>query len=250
VASDDRPQNVYDDPAFFAGYSRMERFGVGWDRAMEQPTFLALLPDPTGRRVLDLGCGAGQLAFHLAEAGAAEVVALDLSEQMLALARAERPHALVSYRREAIETADFPPERFDLVVSSLAFHYVRDYRGLAGRIASWLAPAGVLVFSTEHPIYTARGSADGWVVDGDGRRLAWSLDDYAQEGPREHDWFVPGVRRYHRSLATLLNGLIEAGLAIERVVEPVPSDEWLRERPQAVDERRRPMFLLVRARTS
>jgi SAM-dependent methyltransferase len=246
--TEDRPQNIYDDPQFFAGYSTMERFGAGWQRASEQPIFLGLLPEVAGRRVVDLGCGAGQLAFHLAEAGAAEVVGVDVSERMLAVARRDRAHPRVSYRLEPIETVDFPSGRIDLVVSSLAFHYVRDYAGLAGRIASWLAPGGVLVFSTEHPIYTARASADGWVVDGDGRRLAWALDGYGEEGAREHRWFVPGVRRYHRTIATLLNGLIESGLSVERVVEPVPDEDWLRDRPQAADERRRPMFLLVRAR--
>ncbi len=58
---------------------------------------------------------------------------------------------------------------------------------------------------------------------------------------------MPGVRRYHRTLSTLLNGLIDAGFAIERTVESTPSEGWLRERPHDADERRRPMFLLVRA---
>ena len=49
----------------------MERFGSGWDQAVEQPSFLALLPEPSGRRVLDLGCGAGQLAFHKERASTA-----------------------------------------------------------------------------------------------------------------------------------------------------------------------------------
>jgi SAM-dependent methyltransferase len=246
--AEDVPQNIYDDPRFFAGYSTMERFGAGWARAPEQPTFLRLLPEVAGRRVVDIGCGAGGLAFHVAEAGAAEVVGIDVSERMLAVARAERAHPRVSYRRESIETVDFPAGRLDLVVSSLAFHYVRDYAGLVSRIARWLPSGGVLVFSTEHPLYTARASADGWVVDGDGRRLAWAIDGYADEGAREHRWFVAGVRRYHRTIATLLNGLVESGLSVERVVEPVPDEEWLRDRPQAADERRRPMFLLVRAR--
>ncbi len=81
-------QNIYDDPGFFAGYSTLERFGAGWARAMEHADLLALLPEVGGRRVLDLSCGAGQLAHHLATTGAAEVVAVDLSERMLALARA------------------------------------------------------------------------------------------------------------------------------------------------------------------
>ena len=242
------PQNIYDDPNFFAGYSTLERFGAGWERAMEHADLLALLPDVDGRRVLDLGCGAGQLAHHLATRGAAEVVGVDLSERMLALARAEWAHQRVTYSRVAVEEIAFPPARFDLVVSSLVLHYVDDYQGLILRIAGWLAPGGVFVYSTEHPIFTARLPGDGWVLDDAGRRTRWGLDRYADEGAREETWFVPGVRKVHRMLATLINGLLDAGLIVERVVEPMPTEQWLRDHPLWQDERRRPMFLLVRAR--
>jgi SAM-dependent methyltransferase len=245
---DDRPQNIYDDSRFFAGYSQLDRFQSGWGRAMEHASFVELLGDVVGRRVLDLGCGAGQLAYYLADAGAAQVLGIDASERMLDVARARWAHPRVSYRRESMEEADFSPGACDLVVSSLALHYVRDYAGLVGRVARWLTPGGLLVFSTEHPIYTARGSADGRAIGPDGIRVAWTLDHYAEEGLREHRWFVPGVRRHHRTLSTLLNGLIDAGLAVERVAESAPSDAWLRDRPQDADELRRPMFLLVRAR--
>ncbi|HET7341182.1 MAG TPA: class I SAM-dependent methyltransferase [Methylomirabilota bacterium] len=242
------PQNVYDDPAFFAGYSTLERFGAGWKRAVEHADLLALLPTMEGRRVLDLGCGAGQLAHHLAEAGAAEVLAVDVSDRMLALARAEWAHPRVTHQRAAIEAVDFPPARFDVVVSSLALHYVADYAGLVRRVAGWLTAGGALVYSIEHPIYTARLPHHGWVTDPAGARTGWSLDRYADEGAREEAWFVPGVRKVHRTLATLVNGVLEAGLVLERLVEPVPDEGWLREHPAGQDERRRPVFLLLRAR--
>jgi SAM-dependent methyltransferase len=248
VTPDEEPQNIYDDPAFFAGYSALERFGAGWQSAFEHADLLALLPDVRGRRVLDLGCGAGQVAHDVAMRGAAEVVGIDVSKRMLALARAQWSHPRVTYRRATIEGVTFPPARFDLVVSSLAFHYIDDYSGLVQRIAEWLAPHGVLVYSTEHPIFTARLPGDGWVVDADGRRTGWGLDRYADEGAREETWCVPGVRKVHRPFAALINGLLDAGLVVERVVEPVPSEPWLESRPQFRDERRRPMFLLVRAR--
>jgi len=243
------PQNIYDDPAFLAGYSTLERFGAGWTRAVEHGDLLGLLPDLRGCRALDLGCGAGQLAHHLATHGADEVVATDVSERMLALAREQWAHPRVRYERLAMEDAAFPAERFDLVVSSLAIHYVEDYSGLMARIARWLVPGGVLVYSTEHPIYTGRmAGGDGWAVDAAGRRIGWGLDRYAAEGVREEAWFVPGVRKAHRTLATLVNGLLEAGLALERLLEPMPGAEWLRAHPQAADELRRPVFLLIRAR--
>jgi hypothetical protein len=61
---------------------------------------------------------------------------------------------------------------------------------------------------------------------------------------------VPGVRKVHRTLATLINGLVDAGLVVDRVVEPIPSEPWLHDHPLALDERRRPVFLLVRTRGS
>lgn len=248
MEEDDRPQNVYDDPQFFSGYAQMDRFTAEWGAAMEHADLLGLVGDVGGHRVLDLGCGAGQLAFHIARAGAEEVVAIDASERMLEVARSRRAHRRVSYRLGTMEEASFDAGSFDTVVSSLALHYVRDYAGLVLRIARWLRPEGLLVFSTEHPIYTARATAEGWIVDREETRTAWAIDDYADEGIREHAWFISGVRRYHRPLSTFLNGLIDAGFRVERVVEPTPSAAWLRDRPGDADESRRPLFLLVRAR--
>src|SRR5256885_16761675 len=97
------PQNIYDDPKFFAGYSTLERFGAGWNRAMEHAELLGLLPDVGGRRVLDLGCGGGQLAHHLATRGAAEGTGGDVAERMRALARAGIADPRVVYTRAALE---------------------------------------------------------------------------------------------------------------------------------------------------
>jgi len=248
VTAEPPPQNIYDDPAFFAGYSRLERFGPGWTRALEHPSFMALLPDVAGRRVLDLGCGVGQLAHHLAERGAAEVIGVDISDRMLALASAERSHPRLRYLRMAIEQAAFGPRRFDLVVSSLAIHYVADYHGLVQRIACWLSPGGILVYSTEHPVYLTRACAEGWIRDTAGQPLHWPVNAYADEGLREEHWFRDGVQKYHRTLSSLLNGLIDAGLAIERVVEPVPDEQQIARHPEWIHERRRPFCLVVRAR--
>jgi SAM-dependent methyltransferase len=154
----------------------------------------------------------------------------------------------VTYQRDALEAVAFPPGRFGVVVSSLAFHYVVDYAGLVRRIAGWLEPGGALVYSTEHPIYTARLPGGGWIDAEPGRRARWALDRYAEEGVREETWFVAGVRKVHRTVSTLVNGLIDAGLVLERVIEPIPSEAWVRDHPEWRDERQRPMFLLVRAR--
>ena len=190
------PQNIYDDPAFFSGYAQLPRFGSGWSEAFEHADFMALLPDVTGRSALDLGCGAGQLTHYLAEAGAAEVVGVDISERMLALAASERAHPRVTYRRATMEELAFQPEQFDLVVSSLALHYVEDYADLMRRVGTWLRPGGVLVYSVEHPLYTASYPDKGWATDADGTQLHWTIDDYCVDGLREPHWFVDGVQKY------------------------------------------------------
>jgi SAM-dependent methyltransferase len=243
MSDNPQPQNIYDDETFFSGYTQLDRFNHPFGHAMEHGAFIEMIGDVAELRVLDLGCGGGQLASYVAGKGAASVTAIDASERMLRVARERWPHPRVDFQRIAIEDAVFGDGAFDLVVSSLAFHYVADYEALIASIARWLIPGGRLVFSIEHPIYAARSTDEGWVGD-----AGWAIDEYAVEGQRNREWFMTGVRRYHRMLSTLLNGLSDAGLRIDRVEESWPTEAWLQTHPEHVEELRRPMFLLVQAR--
>lgn len=66
-----------------------------------------------------------------------------------------------------MEEVTLPPATIDVVLSSLAFHYVATFETLIKSISVWLKPGGVLVFSVEHPVYTAEGSQD-WQYDRQG----------------------------------------------------------------------------------
>src|SRR5471030_2046910 len=96
-------QNIYDDGTFFAGYSRLGRSVEGLDGAPEWPALRALLPDPEGLRILDLGCGFGWFCRWARQQGAARVLGIDVSEKMLARARATTPDAAIAYERADME---------------------------------------------------------------------------------------------------------------------------------------------------
>ena len=114
-----------------------------------------------------------------------------------------------------------------------------------GTVHRALVPGGALVFSCEHPIYTAPREP-GFRVAKDGSRI-WPLDQYLAEGPRSTDWLAKGVIKQHRTLGTYLNMLTGLGLAIEHVEEWGPTEAQLAAHPEWAGERERPAFLLVRA---
>jgi SAM-dependent methyltransferase len=238
-------QNIYDDPEFFAGYSRLGRSVDGLDGAAEWPALRALLPDLQGLRVVDLGCGFGWFCRWARAAGAAGVLGIDVSEKMLARAAAAGPDPAIAYVRTDLEGLRLAPVSFDLAYSSLALHYVEDLAGLLANLHGALVPGGWLVFSAEHPIFTAP-SRPNWSVGADGRKT-WPVDGYLVEGPRTTDWLTEGVIKQHRTLGTYLNLLIGAGFAIAHVEEWGPSDAQIAVRPSLADERERPPFLLVAA---
>jgi SAM-dependent methyltransferase len=238
-------QNIYDDPAFFDGYSHLPRSVGGLASAPEWPALRAMLPDVRGRRVVDLGCGYGWFCRWARAQGAADVLGIDVSEKMLARARSELVDPAITYARADLETIELPVGRFDLAYSSLALHYVEDVARLMREVCESLVPGGHFVFSTEHPIFMAPRKA-GWTTDDDGH-ATWPLDSYLVEGPRTTEWFTPGVVKYHRTLGTTLNHLIAAGFTIARVEEFGPTPEQIAADPTLAKERERPMFLLVAA---
>jgi hypothetical protein len=105
---------------------------------------------------------------------------------------------------------------------------------------------GDLVFSVEHPIFTAYGNQD-WAYDEKGNRLHWPVDRYFSAGMREAIFLGHKVTKYHRTLSTYLDSLIRSGFSIRNVVEPVPTQEMLNTDERMRDELRRPMMLLVAA---
>lgn len=238
-------QNIYDDEAFFSQYGQLPRAAHGLDEAPEWPTLRAMLPPLHGLRVVDLGSGLGWFCRWAASSGAETVLGIDLSERMLAAARATTTDEHVRYDRQDLDELVLPPHAYDVAYCSLTLHYLSDLPRFFSVVAGALVPGGTLVCSLEHPIFTAPSSA-AFVLDGDGD-VTWPLDRYFDEGPRITDWLAPGVVKQHRTLATYVTALLDAGFALTSLIEWGPSAADLAAHPDWSAEVERPAFLLLGA---
>lgn len=242
-------QNIYDDQEFYEKYKAMRNSPEELNQVLEQPAIKSLLPSCRHASVLELGCGNGQFCNYLIEQGADKVIGIDISKNMLEDAAQHITDNRITLIESSIEDFAYDREKYDVVVSSLAFHYIYDLNTVIKEISSCLNDNGYLVFSMEHPIITcSHGVHQGWHKNNNGEKLYWPVDTYSYEGIRKSHWFVKGVIRYHRQFSSLLNILIENGFFIERVLEPHAIEQAEKERPFLVEERRRPSFLAMRAR--
>jgi malonyl-CoA O-methyltransferase len=155
--------------------------------ALEGPAVRAWFGPVEGRRVLDLGCGTGRHTLALVEAGAAEVVALDLTPEMMALARAKlevRNGAPVRWVRHALpDPLPFRDATFDLAVLGLVAEHVAGLGRALAEVARVLVPGGRCVLSALHPERTAEGQCARFIDPLTGRRrpiltVHRSTDDY------------------------------------------------------------------------
>lgn len=238
-------ENKYNNEIFFEKYSQMSRSQQGLDGAGEWTELQKLLPDFAGKRVLDLGCGYGWHCIYAAAQGASYVLGTDISEKMLAVAREKTQFDTVRYACAAMEDLDYPVASFDVVVSSLAFHYIEDFGAVAEKIYHWLTPGGQFIFSCEHPVFTAHGTQD-WYYGAHGEILHFPVDNYYYKGRREATFLGEQVVKYHKTLTTYLDSLLRSGFTLRRIVEPQPPQNML-DLPGMRDEMRRPMMLLVSA---
>ena len=238
-------ENKYDDDIFFEKYSLMNRSRFGLDGAGEWHELEKLLPDFKGKRVLDLGCGYGWHCVYAKEHGAEYVLGVDISEKMLGEARKRSIDSGIEYRHTAMEDLGFDSGEFDVVISSLAFHYVKDFEPLVQNIYRWLVLGGSFVFSAEHPVFTAYGTQD-WYYDEKGDIIHFPVDNYYYEGKREAVFLGEKVIKYHRTLTSYLNVLIKTGFTLKSVVEPKPPENMMHIDGMR-DEMRRPMMLIVSA---
>lgn len=238
-------ENKYDNTIFFEKYSAMNRSKQGLKGAGEWSELQKVLPPFAGKNVLDLGCGYGWHCIYAVQQGAQYVLGTDISEKMLKAAEEKNAHEKIKYHCAAMEDLDFPKEEFDVVLSSLAFHYVKDFEEIVKQISKWIKTKGSLVFSVEHPVFTSYGTQE-WFYDKEGNILHFPVDRYYYEGERKAVFLGEQVTKYHRTLTTYLNTLLQNGFEIQHIIEPKPPEEMM-DIPGMKDEMRRPMMLIVAA---
>ena len=169
--------------------SGQRKAATRWDAAryQDQHSFvwryganlLELLNPQPGQRILDLGCGTGQLAAEIAKAGA-YVVGFDNSPDMLADARKNFPD--LTFVLADAASFDFP-EPFDAVFSNAALHWVKNAEGAVSSIARALRPGGRFIAEFGGKGNIASVQAALRVVLG---------PDADQQSP----WFYPSIGEY------------------------------------------------------
>lgn len=204
---------------------------------LERPATRSLLPAVDGTRLLDAGCGAGHLTAELLEAGAS-VVGLDVSREMLGHARERAPGAAF-VRADLGGGLPFADGAFDGVVSSLAFHYVRDWEPLFREVRRVLDDGGWVVFSVQHPFadFAEYDEAENYH---ERERVLATWDSFGS---------AVEVPAYRRPLGAMLSAVQNAGFRLDELLEPTPTDAYREADPERYAyEATHPNFLCLRLR--
>ncbi len=199
------------------------------------------------RRVIDIGCGEGQvtrLAAGLDGVGAA--VGVDPTRNQLAVAAA---HAGVTgFVRSVADALPFADASFDAAVACLVFEHVDAVDQSIAEIARVLAPGGRFCFFLNHPLIQTPDS--GWIDDQilDPPEQYWRVGAYLPEAVTVEE-VEPGVhvRFVHRPLSRYVNALAGNGMFVTRMVEPAPPPGFLALAPEYAAAATIPRLLYVRA---
>jgi ubiquinone/menaquinone biosynthesis C-methylase UbiE len=104
------------------------------------------IADINPKRILEIGSGSGLMTYFISQLYKEELVALDLSKEMLDLAKARIPNPKVSYVVGDGTTPDFPDGSFDAVIGVDIIHHLEDPRAAMKEWRRLVRPGGKMVF--------------------------------------------------------------------------------------------------------
>lgn len=243
-------KNVYDNAGFFNEYQSMREQEINANNLIEIPIMKKMLPPLKGKSILDLGCGCGDMDAYFIKKGAKLVVATDISENMINEAKKKHFCKKIDFLVLKMEKISSINEKFDIVYSSLAFHYIKDFDKLIKNIYNLLKPNGILVFSQENPLVTApifvgEKFEKRITVNGKTYNL---LSDYCNEGERNNYWNDIPVTKYHRTFATLFKTLLKNNFEILDVLDSYASDRAITLCSKYARQKDKPYFVFFKVR--
>lgn len=195
-------------------------------------------------RVLDVGCGEGQLSRRAAGLGAWTVGVDPTAAQLVAAA--ERGGD-VRYVRSPAETLPFASGAFDAVVICLTLEHLDPFEPAIHEVGRVLAAGGCFALFLNHPLLQAPGS--GWIDDHILEEQYWRIGPYLPDDVAMEE-VAPGVRLpfMHRPLSRYINVMSECGLLVERMDEPPPPPGFLAQAPEYAEAASIPRLLALQAR--
>jgi SAM-dependent methyltransferase len=199
-------------------------------------------------RVLDVGCGDGQITRLAAGLDTvSRAVGIDPTWNQIRVA-AERGRA-TGFLRAGADRLPFPSGAFDAVVACLVFEHIDDVDAAIAEVARILAPGGRFCFFLNHPMLQTPGS--GWIDDQmlDPPEQYWRIGPYLPEAVTiEEVELDVHIRFVHRPLSRYVNAMAANGLLVERMVEPSPPPGFLALAEEYTEQATVPRLLFLRAR--
>ncbi len=224
---------VYNNKEFAQSYSNKIEYN-SHNALYERPATLSLIPDPAGKKILDAGCGPGKYSEWLADKGAV-VTAIDYSDEMLRYAKEKVGNRVKVLKANLNQPLDFlKDEEFDIVISSMVIHYIKDWQMLFSEFNRVLKKNGVLIFSTDNPVAMYSLFPDG---------------NYFETELISEEWPSYGITMnfFKRPLSDVFRILKECDFRVDEVLEPVPVEECKAKFPDAYEKlSRQPWFICFR----
>lgn len=177
----------------------------------DRPSLLSMLPSLDGLTVLDMGCGSGIYAKELLKIGAC-VTAIDSSSEMVDIVKSDLGEKLKVYVQDLDN--GLPLEKsntFDLVISPLVIHYIKDLQKLFIEVARVLKPGGSFIFSTHHPMVDFEGSNSGNYFETELLTQLWNTTGSNVE-----------VKFYRRPMTELFLAIEKSGMSVISLNEGAP----------------------------
>jgi SAM-dependent methyltransferase len=177
-----------------------------------RPAILDLAGDVAGRRIIDVGCGAGPLLAALRDRGAI-VTGVDPSAKMLELARQRLGDGAALHQAGlGGDPLPFPDGAFDDAIACLVLHYLEDWKAPLADLRRVLVPGGRLIIAVNHPFVY---------------KCQYPDTDYF--APREYseEYTFSGqnavLTYWHRPLHAMAGEFTAAGFRLAVISEPPPA---------------------------
>lgn len=224
----------------------IDGFTAGADPEYEEQILPLAARELAGaQRVLDVGCGDGQVS-RLAAGLGAQVVGIDPTWNCVSVAN-QRGGGV--FARAGAAQLPFADATFDAVVACLVFEHIRDVDAAIAEVGRVLQQGGRFCFFLNHPLLQTPNS--GWIDDQflDPPEQYWRIGPYLIEDETieevEKDVFIPFI---HRPLSRYINTLSDNGLLLERMEEPAPPAGFLAKAQEYAAASTIPRLLYLRTR--